>query len=167
MFRRFLSAARWSRRARARAGRRVARQFRPARAGLSASAYRHSGGGRPGGWPRCTLPGTSVLSASASQDRLWSVGGVAEWLKAHAWRACIRVTVSRVRIPLPPPPKYLILLIYMSLRLGQKSSRVSAALRVPRGRRGRQRRLSDRRCAATPAIISVGDCWSTVGISWR
>jgi hypothetical protein len=27
---------------------------------------------------------------------------------------------------------------------------------------GRQRRLSGRRCAATPAIISVGDCRSTV-----
>ena len=32
-------------------------------------------------------------------------GGVAEWLKAHAWKACIRETVSRVRIPLPPPPR--------------------------------------------------------------
>src|SRR3954451_24433069 len=30
-------------------------------------------------------------------------GGVAEWLKAHAWNACIPETVSRVRIPLPPP----------------------------------------------------------------
>ena len=30
-------------------------------------------------------------------------GGVAEWLKAHAWKVCIRETVSRVRIPLPPP----------------------------------------------------------------
>src|SRR5690606_13194027 len=30
-------------------------------------------------------------------------GGVAEWLKAHAWKVCIRGTVSRVRIPLPPP----------------------------------------------------------------
>ena len=29
-------------------------------------------------------------------------GGVAEWLKAHAWKVCIRETVSRVRIPLPP-----------------------------------------------------------------
>src|SRR5438132_10949493 len=31
-------------------------------------------------------------------------GGVAEWLKAHAWKACIRETVSWVRIPLPPLP---------------------------------------------------------------
>ena len=33
-----------------------------------------------------------------------SAGGMAEWLKAHAWKACIRETVSWVRIPLPPPP---------------------------------------------------------------
>ena len=31
-------------------------------------------------------------------------GEVAEWLKAHAWKVCIRETVSRVRIPLSPPP---------------------------------------------------------------
>src|SRR4029077_7929227 len=31
-------------------------------------------------------------------------GGVAEWLKAHAWKACLRETVTWVRIPLPPPP---------------------------------------------------------------
>ncbi len=30
-------------------------------------------------------------------------GGVAEWLKAHAWKACVRGTVPWVRIPLPPP----------------------------------------------------------------
>ncbi len=30
-------------------------------------------------------------------------GGVAEWSKAHAWKVCRRETVSRVRIPLPPP----------------------------------------------------------------
>src|ERR1700719_355154 len=30
-------------------------------------------------------------------------GGVAEWLKAHAWKACLRETVTWVRIPLPPP----------------------------------------------------------------
>jgi hypothetical protein len=32
-----------------------------------------------------------------------NAGGVAEWLKAHAWKVCMRETVSRVRIPLPPP----------------------------------------------------------------
>jgi hypothetical protein len=29
-------------------------------------------------------------------------GGMAEWLKAHAWKACVRETVPWVRIPLPP-----------------------------------------------------------------
>src|SRR5829696_5154917 len=32
-----------------------------------------------------------------------SAGEVAEWLKALAWKACIRETVSRVRIPPSPP----------------------------------------------------------------
>src|SRR5688500_13062254 len=32
------------------------------------------------------------------------IGEVAEWLKAHAWKACLRETVTRVRIPLSPPP---------------------------------------------------------------
>ena|GEM_PF-4885985 len=32
-------------------------------------------------------------------------GEVAEWLKAHAWKACIRETVSWVRIPLSPPSR--------------------------------------------------------------
>ena len=28
---------------------------------------------------------------------------MAEWFKAHAWKACKGVTLSRVRIPLSPP----------------------------------------------------------------
>ena len=32
-------------------------------------------------------------------------GEVAEWFKAHAWKACIEETLSRVRIPLSPPSK--------------------------------------------------------------
>ncbi len=32
-------------------------------------------------------------------------GEVAERLKAHAWKACKGVTLSRVRIPLSPPLK--------------------------------------------------------------
>jgi hypothetical protein len=31
------------------------------------------------------------------------VGEVAEWLKAHAWKACLRVSVTGVRIPVSPP----------------------------------------------------------------
>jgi hypothetical protein len=35
-------------------------------------------------------------------------GGVAEWLKAHAWKVCIGESLSRVRIPLPPPALWLL-----------------------------------------------------------
>ena len=35
-------------------------------------------------------------------DRKKYIGEMAEWLKAHAWKACIGETLSRVRIPLPP-----------------------------------------------------------------
>ncbi len=31
------------------------------------------------------------------------LGEVSEWLKEHAWKVCIRLRVSRVRIPLSPP----------------------------------------------------------------
>src|SRR5204862_2434676 len=51
--------------------------------------------------PHCASGGRSLPSAAPRKN---GHGGVAEWLKAHAWRACIRATVSRVRIPLPPPP---------------------------------------------------------------
>src|SRR5690606_25789237 len=47
----------------------------------------------------CTTDRRDYIAASADADR----GGVAEWLKAHAWKVCIRETVSGVRIPLPPP----------------------------------------------------------------
>lgn len=30
-------------------------------------------------------------------------GDLSEWLKEHAWKACKRETVSRVRIPQSPP----------------------------------------------------------------
>lgn len=30
-------------------------------------------------------------------------GGMSEWLKEHAWKVCIRKSVSRVRIPFSPP----------------------------------------------------------------
>src|SRR6478752_1652565 len=37
----------------------------------------------------------------ALQDK--ASGEMAEWLKAHAWKACVRETVPWVRIPLSPP----------------------------------------------------------------
>jgi hypothetical protein len=30
-------------------------------------------------------------------------GGVAEWFKAHAWKACVAEMLPGVRIPSPPP----------------------------------------------------------------
>ncbi len=33
------------------------------------------------------------------------IGEMAEWLKALAWKACILLKVSRVRIPFSPPSK--------------------------------------------------------------
>jgi hypothetical protein len=33
-------------------------------------------------------------------------GEMAEWLKAHAWKACVRETVPWVRIPLSPPANW-------------------------------------------------------------
>jgi hypothetical protein len=33
----------------------------------------------------------------------FSDGEMAEWLKAHAWKACVLERVPRVRIPVSPP----------------------------------------------------------------
>ena len=38
---------------------------------------------------------------------------MAEWSNAHAWKACIRATVSRVRIPFSPP-----LVLYLLMKKG-------------------------------------------------
>src|SRR5438105_13311425 len=48
--------------------------------------------------PGCHHPSPDYIAPA-------SAGGMAEWLKAHAWKACIRETVSWVRIPLPPPSR--------------------------------------------------------------
>ena len=50
---------------------------------------------------RCARRNAPLLSCRASPAG--PSGGVAERLKAHAWRACMGATPSRVRIPLPPP----------------------------------------------------------------
>ena len=47
-------------------------------------------------------PPQGSISQRASRD-ISAGGQVAEWLKAHAWNACIGETLSRVRIPLCPP----------------------------------------------------------------
>ena len=64
---------------------------------------------RQGGDPAVGVPG----GAEDGRLRLgrWlcadAVGGMAERLKAHAWKACVRESVPWVRIPLPPPEKRL------------------------------------------------------------
>ena len=40
---------------------------------------------------------------SAPRSHCAPSGGVAEWLKAHAWKACVGKNLPRVRIPPPPP----------------------------------------------------------------
>src|ERR1700684_2311028 len=55
--------------------------------------------------PRLARAWPPVLSPSARVSDKTRDGGVAERLKAHAWKVCMRETVSRVRIP-PPPPDY-------------------------------------------------------------
>src|SRR5579871_3875345 len=52
-----------------------------------------------------------------------AAGEMAEWLKAHAWKACVRETVPWVRIPLSPP--------YLMLKLELTDlSRLGADLKV-------------------------------------
>src|ERR1700757_945108 len=46
--------------------------------------------------------GTSACRSRASGLHQ-GCGEMAEWLKAHAWKACIGETLSRVRIPVSPP----------------------------------------------------------------
>ena len=46
-------------------------------------------------------PHSLAKSATSLQER--PPGEMAEWLKAHAWKACVRETVPWVRIPLSPP----------------------------------------------------------------
>ena len=45
----------------------------------------------------------SVSNNIIIYDCLRAHGELSEWLKEHAWKACIRVTVSRVQIPHSPP----------------------------------------------------------------
>lgn len=52
-------------------------------------------------------------------------GEMAEWFKAHAWKACERATVPRVRISLSPPINghrylYYALFIHQILRVYNK-----------------------------------------------
>src|SRR5882724_5854672 len=65
---------------------------------------------------RRTGPASLAKTVLPLQER--ASGEMAEWLKAHAWKACVRETVPWVRIPLSPPflrhssPQYPIVRIY-------------------------------------------------------
>src|SRR5882724_7887115 len=52
---------------------------------------------------RCTRINSIWPDGACYAEGVRQRGEVAEWLKAHAWKVCIRETVSRVRIPLSPP----------------------------------------------------------------
>lgn len=60
---------------------------------------RRRGGSAPQPQGRCISPTRAAKPAGAT----CTDGEVAEWLKAHAWKVCLRETVTRVRIPLSPP----------------------------------------------------------------
>src|SRR5271163_4902061 len=72
-----------------------------------------------------------VLCASPS---LFSIearaGGVAERSKAHAWKVCIRETVSRVRIP-PPPPSFKVYPRTFGASASSPSAELAPAIAAP------------------------------------
>ena len=51
------------------------------------------------------------------------IGEMAEWLKAPAWKACILLKVSRVRIPFSPPEYTVKILKFMNCRVLIKCKR--------------------------------------------
>ena len=61
---------------------------------------------------------------------------MAEWLKAHAWKACVRETVPWVRIPLSPPGIYCVRPGDMGDRIVPKTGRQSGAERIVEGLQG-------------------------------
>lgn len=50
---------------------------------------------------------------------------MAEWLKAHAWKACVRETVPWVRIPLSPPLRQMAISLNKISNLGGRGIDVS------------------------------------------
>src|SRR5262245_39687466 len=55
-----------------------------------------------------------ILKRPAPSERSESRGEMSEWLKEHAWKACVGETLPWVRIPLSPPA-----FAPSALRLGQ------------------------------------------------
>ena len=112
---------------------------------LSCRIYRKTGSA-------CT---PSVLSYSARPDRRQLPGGVAEWLKAHAWKACLRETVTRVRIPLPPPTSF------CKLAKARQWLRNSSLFQRGLPRPTEHQRLTGRRFSVSEGLSSLSDRTST------
>jgi hypothetical protein len=55
---------------------------------------------------RRTLGGLTQFLTQFCVSGSAKYGEMAEWLKAHAWKACVGETLPRVRIPLSPPSAY-------------------------------------------------------------
>ena len=69
---------------------------------------------------------------------------MSEWLKEHAWKACVGETLPRVRIPLSPPPSNAFRVKHMQSQLMLLSNRVNdSGLRSPLPRIGLARGSRD------------------------
>ena len=102
---------------------------------------------------------------------------MAEWLKAHAWKVCLRETVTRVRIPLSPPDtsRSILILLYIfhlaaiphffphSARLQPLICRVVASELVFRFRSRGARILRFERYAASGGFMAPPDIGAACG----
>ena len=89
-------------------------------------------------------------------------GEMAEWLKAHAWKACVRESVPRVRIPVSPPDIFLIPLIprrnfltrrARRLNFSRKAAKAGDGQATPGSRAKRIRAVES--CHAPPRAVRM------------
>ena len=81
----------------------VARPSRCARANLSPARDRPKTSHQFNGLDNSAALRLAALAKRPAPRHERAPGEMAEWLKAHAWKACVRETVPWVRIPLSPP----------------------------------------------------------------
>src|SRR3546814_312282 len=118
----------------------------PARATCNRIGNRTGGHAAAGGGFMRQITGTAdMLRIDPAPPILRPAGGVAEWLKAHAWKVCIRGTVSRVRIPLPPP-----------MRPGETLSVADSGAKKPAELRHFGRKLMTARLGQAAVFLSLG-----------
>src|ERR1700743_10758 len=108
-------------------------------------------------WKYCGTGRRSLAKVRARLQEKASVGEMAEWLKAHAWKACVRETVPWVRIPLSPP--------YLKI-LGRMPPRIASGDAEDGGARGRAhaRRHDDSMAPIAISIIVMGSVQSIVRV---